>query len=196
MKVTNLQKSGMKYLYADVSVSGIRCRATLGISVKEGQWKPKSQMVRGGADSETNILINDMKTGIMELVRKLQREGRVGEFEIKEGIGTHLYIVEVNDFNGCSNRDSINITIDYNVRTGDASVSNTTIYPNPSEGILNIKSDAQLGLVEVVDVNGRKVISTVNQNQIDISRLESGVYYVNVFNQASDKLSTVNLVKK
>lgn len=86
MKVTIRQKSGMNYLYADVSVSGIRCRATLGISVKDGQWKPKSQMVRGGADSETNILINDMKTGIMELVRKLQREGRLGKFEIKEGI--------------------------------------------------------------------------------------------------------------
>lgn len=82
------------------------------------------------------------------------------------------------------------------VGSNEVSVSNTTIYPNPTQGILNIKSDAQVGLVEVFELSGRKVLSTTNQSQIDISGLESGIYYLNVFNQAGDKLRTVNIVKK
>ncbi len=40
MKVTIRQKSGMQYLYADISVSGIRTKATLGILIREGNLQP------------------------------------------------------------------------------------------------------------------------------------------------------------
>ncbi len=36
MKVTIRQKSVVQYLYADISVSGIRTKCTLDISVKDG----------------------------------------------------------------------------------------------------------------------------------------------------------------
>lgn len=86
MKVTIRQKSGMQYLYADISVSGIRTKCTLGISVKEGKFNPKSQGVQGASDCETNILINDFKTEIMELIRKLQRKGELSRSNITNGV--------------------------------------------------------------------------------------------------------------
>lgn len=113
-----------------------------------------------------------------------------------EGIGTHEFSVTVADANGCSASDTINVTIDFNVSSNGVSVANTTIYPNPSEGVLNIKSDVQIGLVEVFELSGRKVISTSNQTTLDITGLESGIYYLNIFGQSGEKLQTINIIKK
>jgi integrase len=86
MKVTIRQKSGMQYLYADINVSGIRTKCTLGISVKEGKYNPKIQGVEGEADCETNVLINKFKSGIMEMIRTLQQSGKLSTHEINEGV--------------------------------------------------------------------------------------------------------------
>lgn len=86
MKVTIRQKSGMQYLYADISVSGIRTKCTLGISVKEGKFNPRTQGVQGASDCETNILINDFKSAIMELIRRLQRNGELSKSNISNGV--------------------------------------------------------------------------------------------------------------
>ncbi len=86
MKVTIRQKSGMQYLYADISVSGIRTKCTLGISVKEGKFNPKTQLVQGVSDCETNVLINDFKSAIMELIRNLQRKGQLSRTNISNGV--------------------------------------------------------------------------------------------------------------
>lgn len=86
MKVTIRQKSGMQYLYADISVSGIRTKCTLGISVKEGKFNPKNQGVQGESDYETNILINSFKSAIMEMIRKLQATGKLSSSNISDGV--------------------------------------------------------------------------------------------------------------
>lgn len=86
MKVTIRQKSGMQYLYADITVSGIRTKCSLGISVKEGKFNSKIQGVEGEAECETNILINNFKSLIMEMIRKLQREGELTRASISKGV--------------------------------------------------------------------------------------------------------------
>lgn len=50
------------------------------------------------------------------------------------------------------------------------------IYPNPTNGIVNIDTDANVSVV-VYNVLGEKVISTKN-HKIDLSSFESGVYFV------------------
>ena len=86
MKVTIRQKSGMQYLYADISVSNIRCKATIGISIKDGKFNPKAQCVEGGSNAETNILINNFKSAILETVRRLQIDGALTSQNIAEGV--------------------------------------------------------------------------------------------------------------
>ena len=86
MKVTIRQKSGMKYLYADIVVSNIRCKCTIGISINDGVFDTQSQAVKGGQEFETNILINNFKTSIMELVRGLQKEGKLTSLNITDGV--------------------------------------------------------------------------------------------------------------
>lgn len=86
MKVTIRQKSGMQYLFADITVSSLRYKATIGISIKDGKFNPKAQCVEGGSNVETNILINNFKSAILEMVRRLQIEGNLSKQTIAEGL--------------------------------------------------------------------------------------------------------------
>lgn len=64
--------------------------------------------------------------------------------------------------------------------------NNFQVYPNPSQGTINIASKVSLGLTEVAiyDMNGRKVFSQSveigNQVSLDASQLSAGVYLVKV----------------
>lgn len=86
MKVTIRQKSGMQYLYADISVSGIRTKCTLGISIKDGKFNPKTQTVKGMGDVETNILLNTFKSEILALIRSLQKKGELSKANLTNGV--------------------------------------------------------------------------------------------------------------
>ena len=77
MKVTIRQKSGMKYLYADIQVSGLRYKSTLGISVNDGVFNLEKQCVEGGTNTETNILISSFKKNILDTIRRLQIDGEL-----------------------------------------------------------------------------------------------------------------------
>lgn len=76
----------MQYLYADISVSGIRTKCTIGISVKEGKFNPKTQTVQGAGDVETNILLNTFKSEILAHIRVLQQKGELSKINLTNGI--------------------------------------------------------------------------------------------------------------
>jgi integrase len=86
MKVIIRQKSGMQYLYADIFVSSLRYKTTLGISIKDGVFNLKEQCVQGGTNSETNILIRSFKTNILDMIRRLQIDGELSLENIAEGV--------------------------------------------------------------------------------------------------------------
>lgn len=59
--------------------------------------------------------------------------------------------------------------------------SNFFVYPNPTNGIINISNDVNttVSAIEILDLNGRIVKSQsnqINENQISISELSAGVY--------------------
>ncbi|WP_343637508.1 phage integrase SAM-like domain-containing protein [Fluviicola sp.] len=87
MKVTIRQKSGMLYLYADITVSKLRVKGTLGITIKEGRFNPKTQTVQGTSDApETNILINNFKSEILAKVRTLQKDGALTKDNLTDAV--------------------------------------------------------------------------------------------------------------
>lgn len=80
-------------------------------------------------------------------------------------------------------------------RTGidNASNINVAIYPNPASDKLNIEGEG-IQMVEMFDVNGRSVLTSMHDGQIDISSLANGVYVVRV--TAIDGIRTEKIVKK
>ena len=76
-----------------------------------------------------------------------------------------------------------NVTWMIKTTTGDVSIDgvNSTIidiYPNPVNDKLYIRDE--VAMVNVVDINGRIVISSENTNVVDMSNLSNGVYFVRV----------------
>jgi uncharacterized repeat protein (TIGR01451 family) len=74
-------------------------------------------------------------------------------------------------------------------------LSDVRVYPNPVKDILNIQSTEVIVKAEVFDVNGRIVFSTqANNNQIDLSTISAGVYFVKVY--SNDKIGIAKVTKK
>lgn len=58
---------------------------------------------------------------------------------------------------------------------------NIRISPNPAKDYLHISSEKNIDFIEIVDLSGRSIMKkTINSNksQIDISRLNSGLYFI------------------
>ena len=67
--------------------------------------------------------------------------------------------------------------------TSDFSLSKIKVYPNPVNDFLTIEAEFTIDAVSVYDIEGRKVLEVLkdNMNQIDMSALNSGIYFVKVF---------------
>ena len=61
-----------------------------------------------------------------------------------------------------------------------------TIFPNPVENIITIASDEDLE-ISIIDLNGKHYLSTTSK-KIDISTLQSGVYFLRVNANLSSKI--------
>ena len=53
------------------------------------------------------------------------------------------------------------------------------LYPNPTSGMLFIESKEAIKLIQLFDINGRKVYSSIhNTSSIDIASFSSGIYFL------------------
>ena len=69
-----------------------------------------------------------------------------------------------------------------------------TIFPNPSNGIFNIKSENQTDKVEVFDASGRLLIMKIgsdNSSKVDITNQEQGIYFLKITTDKGVKVMEV-----
>lgn len=62
----------------------------------------------------------------------------------------------------------------------------TIIYPNPTSNVLNIESKTNISNIEIIDINGRSLLSKPldsNSTSINVESLSKGVYFVKVSNE-------------
>lgn len=71
------------------------------------------------------------------------------------------------------------------------------VYPNPTNNYITIDgiSSEELKTITVIDVNGKKVSAVLNNNQIDISGLPSGIYMLRIVTNEGTVLNE-KIVKK
>ena len=58
-------------------------------------------------------------------------------------------------------------------------IIDVSIYPNPSNGIINIDSSEKINTIHVFDITGKTVL-TKTTNTIDLTNLENGFYFIEV----------------
>ncbi len=69
------------------------------------------------------------------------------------------------------------------------------VYPNPTNGILNIKTDLEIVNVEVFDILGQQILSS-QQRELDIRHLNDGIYILNVRNENGELIRTEKIMKR
>lgn len=77
--------------------------------------------------------------------------------------------------------------------TSDIKKNDLVVYPTVATDVVNIKTDANIQKVDLLDVTG-KLISTTNKETVNVSTLSSGVYIINI---TTDKgVTTKKIVKQ
>gem|GEM_PF-498139 len=89
--------------------------------------------------------------------------------------------------------DDISITAGNTASIDEVNDINVALYPNPVSSKLNIVAEG-VEEVNVLDINGRNVMTLQNTNTIDMSNLANGVYFVRVI--TANGVSTQKIVKK
>lgn len=57
---------------------------------------------------------------------------------------------------------------------------NINIYPNPSNGMININTNETIENINITDVNGKLVRHQTDNSPIDLSQNSKGIYFVNI----------------
>lgn len=112
-----------------------------------------------------------------------------------------VYVVRGTDANGCVKQYSQGYKYP---AAGVVAISevnaytNLSIYPNPSAGIFNIKTESATNIIQmsIFDIQGKSIMSQKFGSILDMSSLESGIYYI-VFTTNSGNLISrkISLIK-
>ena len=137
----------------------------------------------------------------------LKNDG-TGNFDISQIIYSGYYqpvTVIADDFNGDGKMDVAMIlyTTDQIIwfeNRGPLSIEENTatlfsIYPNPTNGVLNINSSSTVSEITVYNNLGQLFLTSEEKNQIDISTLNEGIYFVKISNQ-NGQTETKKVIKK
>ena len=73
-------------------------------------------------------------------------------------------------------------------------LSTIKVFPNPTTDVVNISSQEAIDKVEFYSVLGKKVKTSLNNNSIDISTLNSGIYFLQL--HSGEKSITKKIVKE
>ena len=99
----------------------------------------------------------------------------------------------------CINNDSNiywSICIDKDYQgVGENVVADVMVYPNPAKDIIVVvTNDSSVQRVDLYDVTGQIVVSST-ETEINVSELESGIYFVNILTEKGAFTKKVTVVR-
>ncbi len=78
----------------------------------------------------------------------------------------------------------------------NSDVYHTTVYPNPTSGILTINSSEKINAIEIYNILGEKISGTpiplLNNAAVDLSSQSKGIYFVKIYN--GSKIRTEKII--
>jgi hypothetical protein len=93
----------------------------------------------------------------------------------------NYYWVEIGDGNGCITKSYFN-NPNFVANIPNVEQSNVEIFPNPTEGILNIKTDLDSYDFEIINLDGQKVMSGSGDHSLILPLIEipTGIYFMSI----------------
>lgn len=104
------------------------------------------------------------------------------------------YKVSFNGFTGSTSGKTYLSKNELSTSVRNIKTNAANIYPNPTNGLVKINSIEAILNIEIIDIKGVVKTLTANNNTIDISSLESGIYMLNI--QTPSGVSTHKLIKE
>lgn len=92
--------------------------------------------------------------------------------------------------------DNITVTGPDDLSTNNHLADYFSIYPNPTTDVININNHLQTEVqtISVVDVNGRVIAEFADTQQINITALNAGIYFVNI--NTAEGILTAKIIKQ
>lgn len=103
------------------------------------------------------------------------------------GTESMMLRIRVYDVNNPTDGDTCTWIVNSVSTTGinDEKLNSLTVFPNPSNDIITVGADSKFNVLKAFDINGREVMNTyftlTTEKSIDVSQLQSGVYFVNTY---------------
>jgi hypothetical protein len=67
---------------------------------------------------------------------------------------------------------------DYIIGINETTLNNFNIYPNPTNGSVNI--DGKYESIRVFTINGKEIKAIINKNKLDLSAVDNGMYFIQI----------------
>lgn len=142
---------------------------------------PFGYSVAGGSTiDETNQIYYFVGNGLIIYGVSLQTGAVVSAVAPTFNDANNLFFIS--NQNNCINRVALRPNPSV-LDTSTLDQNKLVVYPNPTSRTLFIDTSILVEKAEVYDANGRVVRIFNNQNQIDVSDLQSGIYFLRVFEQ-------------
>jgi len=90
--------------------------------------------------------------------------------------------------------DNLSLVENTNVSVEDELASQFKVFPNPANNIVQISSDLEINKVVMYDMLGKEVMTTVNDNYLDVSALINGTYLMKI--TSGESIITKKIVKE
>lgn len=135
-------------------------------------------------------------TTILKTITGEFSAGTAHTVDLSTYVGQNVYIAFRNDSNDkyVMLLDNIKVSATSVLSTNEAVKVQSSISPNPTSDILNIKIASKINKVSVVDITGKKVNVRLDGDKVDVRALPAGTYLINV--ETKDGISTEKFIKK
>jgi len=105
----------------------------------------------------------------------------------------------LNGYRSSLKNSNVSMNCEGSVVTGlnNYQLENINIYPNPTQGKLNIVSDYKINSLIIANVIGRKILykNDFSSNTIDISSFENGIYFIHINTNKGTHIKKIILAK-
>ena len=171
-------------LVASITVQGENGATT--ISTSGGTLQMEAEVLPANADDATYTWSVNNLTG----AATIDANGLL----TASADGTVEVVASANDTSGVTGTKIITIS-NQTVGINDLAFDNLSVYPNPTNNVLNIKIDESLSTIQLKDITG-KLVKTfqANSTQLNIAEFESGIYFLEIANETNK--SVIKVIKK
>ena len=148
---------------------------------------PFGEYQRKLSNKSENIVLADAWGNIIDEVHYFDSDPWPTE---PDGNGPYLKLIDLNLDNSLAENWTYSSSYD---NASEVYAGHVKVYPNPSNGVINIISEEEIVSVDIIDITGRTITSETSKT-LDVSWLNSGLYLLKINTIKTSYIEKVSLI--